>query len=136
MNIIAYIHRRYIPRLLRRLIEEYNLHLSVIEVRSSVIINERFLVSCSEFQFFFIFLLSQESMKNSGHKKLCEGMLFFMATCYVQNSGLKVLECWNRKRKEMVAIKIIKAIKNYRDVAMIEIVMLEQLGKYGKSRSR
>jgi dual-specificity kinase len=48
----------------------------------------------------------------------------------------QVLECWDRERKEMVAIKIIRAIKNYRDAAMIEIGMLEQLGKYDKSRSR
>ena len=35
----------------------------------------------------------------------------------------------------MVAIKIIRGIKKYRDAAMIEIGMLEQLGKYEKSRS-
>lgn len=48
----------------------------------------------------------------------------------------QVLECWDRERKEMVAIKIIRGIKKYRDAAMIEIGMLEQLGKYDKSRSR
>uniref|UniRef100_A0A0D9XZ46 Protein kinase domain-containing protein n=1 Tax=Leersia perrieri TaxID=77586 RepID=A0A0D9XZ46_9ORYZ len=48
----------------------------------------------------------------------------------------QVLECWDRERKEMVAIKIIRGIKKYRDAAMIEIGMLEQLGKYEKSRSR
>ncbi|EEE56427.1 hypothetical protein OsJ_05595 [Oryza sativa Japonica Group] len=47
----------------------------------------------------------------------------------------QVLECWDRERKEMVAIKIIRGIKKYRDAAMIEIGMLEQLGKYEKSRS-
>ncbi|XP_062219524.1 serine/threonine-protein kinase AFC2-like isoform X2 [Phragmites australis] len=47
----------------------------------------------------------------------------------------QVLECWDRERKEMVAIKIIRGIKKYRDAAMIEIGMLEQLGKYDKSRS-
>jgi dual-specificity kinase len=48
----------------------------------------------------------------------------------------QVLECWDRERKEMVAIKIIRGIKKYRDAAMIEIGMLEQLCKYEKSRSR
>ncbi|GJN21488.1 hypothetical protein PR202_gb08968 [Eleusine coracana subsp. coracana] len=47
----------------------------------------------------------------------------------------QVLECWDRERKEMVAIKIIRGIKKYRDAAMIEIGMLEQLGKYEQSRS-
>uniref|UniRef100_A0A0E0RH32 Protein kinase domain-containing protein n=1 Tax=Oryza rufipogon TaxID=4529 RepID=A0A0E0RH32_ORYRU len=44
----------------------------------------------------------------------------------------QVLECWDRERKEMVAIKIIRGIKKYRDAAMIEIGMLEQLGSYFK----
>jgi dual-specificity kinase len=47
-----------------------------------------------------------------------------------------VLECWDRERKEMVAVKITRSTKTYRDAAMIEIGMLEQLGKYDKSRSR
>uniref|UniRef100_A0ACD5ZW65 Uncharacterized protein n=1 Tax=Avena sativa TaxID=4498 RepID=A0ACD5ZW65_AVESA len=47
----------------------------------------------------------------------------------------QVLECWDREHKEMVAIKIIRGIKKYRDAAMIEIGMLEQLCKYEKSRS-
>ncbi|OEL22416.1 Serine/threonine-protein kinase AFC2 [Dichanthelium oligosanthes] len=47
----------------------------------------------------------------------------------------QVLECWDRERKEMVAIKIIRGIKKYRDAAMIEIGMLEELGKYDESRS-
>ncbi|KAG0547035.1 hypothetical protein BDA96_01G044500 [Sorghum bicolor] len=48
----------------------------------------------------------------------------------------QVLECWDRERKEMVAIKITRGTKTYRDAAMIEIGILEQLGKYDKSRSR
>ncbi|KAG8093290.1 hypothetical protein GUJ93_ZPchr0012g21610 [Zizania palustris] len=47
----------------------------------------------------------------------------------------QVLECWDRERKEMVAIKIVRGIKKYRDAAMVEIGMLEQLGKYDRSRS-
>ncbi|WVZ74759.1 hypothetical protein U9M48_022902 [Paspalum notatum var. saurae] len=58
---------------------------------------------------------------------------YFTAECV---SGIhQVLECWDRERKEMVAIKIIRGIKKYRDAAMIEIGMLEQLGKYDESRS-
>jgi hypothetical protein len=44
---MLYIHWRYIPRLFRWLTKEYKLCLSVIELRSSVIIGERVLVSCS-----------------------------------------------------------------------------------------
>jgi dual-specificity kinase len=48
----------------------------------------------------------------------------------------QVLECWDRERKEMVAIKIIRGIKKYRDAAMIEIDVLQQLGKYDTDGSR
>lgn len=46
----------------------------------------------------------------------------------------QVLECWDREMREKVAIKIIRSIKKYRDAAMIEVDVLEQLGrnkKYG-----
>uniref|UniRef100_A0A7N0RAE8 dual-specificity kinase n=1 Tax=Kalanchoe fedtschenkoi TaxID=63787 RepID=A0A7N0RAE8_KALFE len=42
----------------------------------------------------------------------------------------QVLECWDRENKEMVAVKIVRGVKKYRDAAMIEIEMLEQLGKH------
>uniref|UniRef100_A0A7C9E4M9 Dual-specificity kinase n=1 Tax=Opuntia streptacantha TaxID=393608 RepID=A0A7C9E4M9_OPUST len=48
----------------------------------------------------------------------------------------QVLECWDRDRKEMVAIKIVRGVKKYREAAMIEIDMLEQLGKHDKGGNR
>ena len=48
----------------------------------------------------------------------------------------QVLECWDRERKEMVAIKIVRGIKKYREAAMIEIEMLQQLGKHDKGGNR
>ena len=47
----------------------------------------------------------------------------------------QVLECWDREREEMVAIKIIRGIKKYREAAMVEIDMLQQLGKHYKNGS-
>lgn len=47
----------------------------------------------------------------------------------------QVLECWDREKNEMVAIKITRSVKKYRDDARIEINVLEQLGKYEKARS-
>ncbi|KAG5019651.1 hypothetical protein JHK87_015506 [Glycine soja] len=44
----------------------------------------------------------------------------------------QVLECWDRERKEMVAIKIVRGIKKYREAAMVEIEVLQQLGKHDK----
>ncbi|CAN6447473.1 unnamed protein product [Victoria cruziana] len=41
----------------------------------------------------------------------------------------QVLECWDRETKEMVAIKIVRGIKKYREAAMIEIDVLQQLAK-------
>ncbi|XP_042382116.1 serine/threonine-protein kinase AFC2-like isoform X1 [Zingiber officinale] len=48
----------------------------------------------------------------------------------------QVLECWDRERNEMVAIKIVRSIRKYRQAAMIEIDMLQQLGKYDTNGSR
>uniref|UniRef100_A0A453LPB2 Protein kinase domain-containing protein n=2 Tax=Aegilops tauschii subsp. strangulata TaxID=200361 RepID=A0A453LPB2_AEGTS len=39
----------------------------------------------------------------------------------------QVLECWDRERKEMVAIKIVRAVNKYSDAAMIEIDVLQKL---------
>jgi hypothetical protein len=47
MNIVPYIRQRYIPRLLRRLTEEYNAYLSVLKVCLPVITDKRVYVSCS-----------------------------------------------------------------------------------------
>ncbi|PIA51599.1 hypothetical protein AQUCO_01100447v1 [Aquilegia coerulea] len=48
----------------------------------------------------------------------------------------QVLECWDRERKEFVAIKIVRGIKKYREAAMIEIDVLQQLAKHDKSGAR
>ncbi|XP_050936098.1 serine/threonine-protein kinase AFC2 isoform X2 [Cucumis melo] len=48
----------------------------------------------------------------------------------------QVLECWDREKKEMVAIKIVRGIRKYRDAAMIEIEVLQQLGKHDKGGNR
>ncbi|KAI7732327.1 hypothetical protein M8C21_010066, partial [Ambrosia artemisiifolia] len=37
----------------------------------------------------------------------------------------QVLECWDKERKEMVAVKIVRGIKKYREAAMIEIDVME-----------
>ncbi|KAK3006064.1 hypothetical protein RJ639_016296 [Escallonia herrerae] len=48
----------------------------------------------------------------------------------------QVLECWDKDRKEMVAIKIVRGIKKYREAAMIEVDVLQQLGKHDKGGNR
>ena len=48
----------------------------------------------------------------------------------------QVLECWDRERKEMVAVKIVRGIKKYREAAMIEIEVLQQLAKHDKGGNR
>ncbi|GJV29776.1 serine/threonine-protein kinase AFC2 isoform X1 [Tanacetum coccineum] len=48
----------------------------------------------------------------------------------------QVLECWDKERKEMVAIKVVRGIKKYREAAMIEVDMLQQLGKHDKGGNR
>ncbi|KAJ9555744.1 hypothetical protein OSB04_010358 [Centaurea solstitialis] len=48
----------------------------------------------------------------------------------------RVLECWDRQNREYVAIKVIRSIRKYRDAAMIEVDVLQQLAKNDKGRSR
>ncbi|KAI3977374.1 hypothetical protein MKX01_000287 [Papaver californicum] len=48
----------------------------------------------------------------------------------------RVLECWDREEKRMVAIKVVRSIRKYRDAAMIEIDVLQLLAKNELGRSR
>lgn len=40
----------------------------------------------------------------------------------------RVLECWDRKQREYVAIKIVRNIDKYRHAAMIEVCMSAAVG--------
>ncbi|XP_058099022.1 serine/threonine-protein kinase AFC1-like isoform X2 [Magnolia sinica] len=42
----------------------------------------------------------------------------------------QVLECWDMEKKEAVAIKIVRSINKYREAAMIEIDVLQNLAKH------
>ncbi|PNY17926.1 serine/threonine-protein kinase AFC2-like protein [Trifolium pratense] len=48
----------------------------------------------------------------------------------------QVLECWDREMREMVAIKVVRSVKKYREAAMLEVDVLQLLGKYDRSGSR
>ncbi|KAG8641691.1 serine/threonine-protein kinase AFC2 isoform X2 [Manihot esculenta] len=48
----------------------------------------------------------------------------------------QVLECWDREARELVAIKVVRSTKKYREAAMLEIDVLHLLGKYDRSGSR
>lgn len=48
----------------------------------------------------------------------------------------RVLECWDRQTREYVAIKVVRSIHKYREAAMIEIDVLEQLSKNDKGGSQ
>lgn len=41
----------------------------------------------------------------------------------------RVLECWDRRDCAMVAIKVVRSIRKYRDAAMVEIDILQHLAK-------
>ena len=47
----------------------------------------------------------------------------------------RVLECWDRETLEYVAIKVVRSIRKYCDVAMIEIDVLNHLAENEKYRS-
>ncbi|KAE9454649.1 hypothetical protein C3L33_13432, partial [Rhododendron williamsianum] len=48
----------------------------------------------------------------------------------------QVFECWDREAKEMVAIKVVRSIKKYREAAMMEIDVLQLLGRYDRCGNR
>ncbi|KAL4457537.1 hypothetical protein ABPG75_012402 [Micractinium tetrahymenae] len=48
----------------------------------------------------------------------------------------QVLECWDRKRKDYVAVKIIRNIQKYRDAAMIELEALNTLAANDPAQER
>ena len=48
----------------------------------------------------------------------------------------QVLECWDRKSKDLVAIKIVRGLQKYREAAMIEIDVLRKVAKYDKTGTR
>ncbi|XP_008219997.1 PREDICTED: serine/threonine-protein kinase AFC3 isoform X2 [Prunus mume] len=47
----------------------------------------------------------------------------------------RVLECWDRQAREYVAIKVVRSIRKYREAAMIEVDVLQQLAKHDKGIS-
>ncbi|XP_073007867.1 serine/threonine-protein kinase AFC3 isoform X2 [Typha latifolia] len=47
----------------------------------------------------------------------------------------RVLECWDRETREYVAIKVVRSIRKYRDAAMMEIDVLNRLGRYDRYES-
>jgi len=48
----------------------------------------------------------------------------------------QVLECWDRKSKDTVAIKIVRGLQKYREAAMIEVDVLRKVGKYDRNGTR
>lgn len=48
----------------------------------------------------------------------------------------RVLQCWDREMREFVAIKVVRSIRKYRDAAMIEIDILNLIGKNDRGGSR
>lgn len=48
----------------------------------------------------------------------------------------QVLECWDREMREVVAVKVVRSVKKYREAAMLEVDVLQLLGKYDRNGSR
>lgn len=62
--------------------------------------------------------------------------MIFLINIIVTGTFGQVLECWDRESKEMVAVKVIRGIKKYREAALIEIDVLQLLGRYDRTGSR
>jgi dual-specificity kinase len=56
--------------------------------------------------------------------------------CILAGTFGQVLECFDNKNKEVVAIKVIRSINKYREAAMIEIDVLQRLTRHDVGGSR
>jgi serine/threonine protein kinase len=61
--------------------------------------------------------------------------IFKVLFCVTGTFG-QVLECWDLENQEAVAIKIVRSLQKYREAAMIEIDVLQRLGKHDFTGSR
>jgi hypothetical protein len=67
--------------------------------------------------------------------------ILLLSTIFINQSVLlgtfgQVLECWDLENQETVAIKIVRSLQKYREAAMIEIDVLQRLGKHDFTGSR
>ena len=82
-----------------------------------------------------VFITFFQALKQNFSLRAPSRHAFFQYTfCFTGTFG-QVLECWDREAKEMVAIKVVRSIKKYREAAMMEIDVLQLLGRYDKSGS-
>ena len=56
--------------------------------------------------------------------------------CILAGTFGQVLECFDNKNKEAVAIKVIRSVNKYREAAMIEIDVLQRLTRHDVGGSR
>ena len=61
--------------------------------------------------------------------------IYLLILCVTGTFG-QVLECWDLESQEAVAIKIVRSLQKYREAAMIEIDVLQRLGKHDFTGSR
>ena len=63
------------------------------------------------------------------HFSRCESRRFAVKIMRQLGEGTfgRVIECWDRRRGQYVAVKIIRAVEKYQDAAMIELQVLTTL---------
>lgn len=68
-------------------------------------------------------------------------MWFFLALCIRKVASIvgtfgRVLECWDREKHQLVAIKVVRSIKKYRQAAKMEIDVLNELAENDQGKSQ
>ncbi|CAN6802730.1 unnamed protein product [Brassica oleracea] len=66
----------------------------------------------------------------------CESFNILSMDCILAGTFGQVLECFDDKHKEAVAIKVIRSVPKYREAAMIEIDVLQRLARHDVGGSR
>lgn len=104
----------------------------------------------SSFISYFVTLLADKILRKIGEGKISILLilsnnlwikyLYFFHSIFLLLTVLgtfgQVLECWDRDSKALVAIKIVRSIKKYRDAAMVEVDVLQLLGRFDRTGSR
>ncbi|OAY72938.1 Serine/threonine-protein kinase AFC3 [Ananas comosus] len=82
--------------------------------------------------------IGEGAVKTSKYLIFSNFFSFFGGEQLIEIAGTfgRVLECWDRETRDYVAIKVVRSIRKYREAAMLEIDVLNLLGKNDRHGSR
>lgn len=101
-------------------------------------ISEHLIVSLSYCADKILSKIGEGAVKTSKYLIFFNVVSFFGGEQLIEIAGTfgRVLECWDRETRDYVAIKVVRSIRKYREAAMLEIDVLNLIGKNDRHGSR